>query len=293
MTFIRQVSYLVVRIFRYFMPAEHPRTFGPDGIPSLYPGGDSERISINFWTDIFENLPSSSPNEAEEPSVTRIEWKKNKGAIGHEWLLATIERKDGSKSYLRLERRPSSAQLLTEEFTKIVDTRPGVQKALKKALREERAFLSNPIWVSSQKSMSVRGPVQAQDTIVQTRNATGQLIKSLEDAEVVTSYSNFKKPLYLKDLIFAACTTSQASDEYLLFLQQCYWFSRTIVGIITTHYYPDISPGPYFSDSGKLRLSQGKWSFQINEENRREVTKLAVELTKRLKAYNDMVTNCS
>ena len=59
-----------------------------------------------------------------------------------------------------------------------------------------------------------------------------------DKADLLFTYSNFSRPFPLRDLAIIARIVVASADAYLLLVQQCYWFTRTMLGISVAQYHP-------------------------------------------------------
>ena len=106
--------------------------------------------------------------------------------------------------------------------------------------------------------------------------------------DLLFTYSNFSRPFPLRDLAIIARTVVESAGQYLLLAKQCYWFTRTLVGITIERYHSQPVGGvkeTAYHRSG--RISRLPFVPVINEDNLPEITAL-VECVNRAIEADDL-----
>ncbi|CAA7265709.1 unnamed protein product [Cyclocybe aegerita] len=263
--------------------------------PFLHPDADSGRQIINVWCGLVAEF-YSDPGDVKRMFVERLDWFKNNEGLKHEFLVLTIHQVDEPEAaVLRFERRPSREQLSREIFALVPDRDDNeklnkeTRKALEKDFEAEKQTLRSAALTKAQKKTDKKGDcVQASDTVTRVHSEKGQLTGCKESATLIESYS-FDSILPLRDFIFAASTVSTYSERYLVFLQQCYWFSRTTVQVILQTYGPTSRrQGDAFSIRGKY-TARGGFSLEVNTDNPSEVNNISTIFVDRLKENDALI----
>ena len=81
---------------------------------------------------------------------------------------------------------------------------------------------------------------EPEDTIKRSRQPNGIDRRDSDRVDLLVTHTNFSRPFSLRDLAIIAQTvvaSADASADFIL-LQQCYWFTRTLVGITIERYHP-------------------------------------------------------
>ncbi len=98
-------------------------------------------------------------------------------------------------------------------------------------------------WIvqSSKTSSGKEGGFEPEDTVMRTWQANGADKDESRKIELLATYSGFSRTFSLRDLAIIAKAVLAKSDRYLLLMQQCYWFTRTLVQISVAIYSPTVS----------------------------------------------------
>ncbi|KAJ3516061.1 hypothetical protein NLJ89_g1362 [Agrocybe chaxingu] len=260
-------------------------------LPPLINGtNDSPSQAIITWKWCISRS-YSSPDDIQNATVEAIRWFKNVEGLEHEFLVVTVQRRGRGTATLRLERRPSRDHVdnITDDFVgnpEVLEQLPAaIHEQLRRDVEQEKKALSRHVVKIPDKKENV----QNNDTIVQVRNSDGQLSCCFEKVSLVATYS-FETPFPLRDLVFAASEVSQHSDAYLLLLQQCYWFCRTIVGVIVKNYPCAIEEGPVFKASGTYTVKALRFPpLQINQDNSNEVQTISDKFKESIQRHDEEI----
>ncbi len=105
--------------------------------------------------------------------------------------------------------------------------------------------------------------------------------------ELLATYSGFSRTFSLRDLAIIAKAVLAKSDRYLLLMQQCYWFTRTLVQISVAIYSPQSAGSINTGGLGRSgRINHLSFLPVINEDNPAEIT-LLVERVNRSISVDD------
>lgn len=120
---------------------------------------------------------------------------------------------------------------------------------------------------------------------MRSRQSNGIDNRDSDKVELLVTYSNFSRPFPLRDLAIIAKTVVASADAYLLLVQQCYWFTRTMVGISVVNYHPrpqgGINKGAHDRSGQITRLP---FVPVINEDNPAEIAALVECVNHAIKA---------
>ena len=129
---------------------------------------------------------------------------------------------------------------------------------------------------------------QPEDTVMRCRQSNGTDNRNSDKAELLVTYSNFSRPFPLRDLAIIAQSIVSSADAYLVLVQQCYWFTRTMVGICVAHYRPQPEGGiNNISRDRSGRINQLPFVPIINEDDPHEVAAL-VDLVRKAITVDDL-----
>ncbi len=132
--------------------------------------------------------------------------------------------------------------------------------------------------------------LQPEDTIMRCSQSNGIDSRSSDKADLLATYSNFPPSFSLRDLAIIAKIVVDSADSYLLLVQQCYWFTRTLVGISIAHSGPQsiaVKDENAYDRSG--RINRLPFIPTINEDNPSEIAKLVTRVHKEIEDDNKQV----
>ncbi|CAA7265708.1 unnamed protein product [Cyclocybe aegerita] len=284
-TAFRSSAYLLVRILRAVIPASgSSEEWDAEVPPFSSKTGDSHQLLISTW-HWYVGGSYSSPTDVQNSMVIRIQWLKNASGLEHEYLVITVKRQGGVEATLRIERRPSQDQIVSEAFavsSELLETLSCKQrKSLSQDVEEERVMIRQAARMKVPKLHDKRQDLQANDTVIHVRNEAGQVSGCKEPASLVASFGEFQKPLLLRDFVFAAYQASSFMDGNLALLKQTFWFPRTVVTAIIQNYHPqEVQYGEAFERRGCycLKMDTERPSFILNVDNPEEVSKISARL---------------
>ena len=139
----------------------------------------------------------------------------------------------------------------------------------------------------SNTSSSEDDDFEPEDTIQRSRQPNGIDRRDSDRVDLLVTYTNFSRQFPLRDLAIIAQTVVASADASadLILLQQCYWFTRTLVGITIERYYPQPVGGAKetaYHRSGRIRRLP--FVPVINEDNLPEITALVECVNRAIKA---------
>ena len=131
---------------------------------------------------------------------------------------------------------------------------------------------------------------QPEDTVMRCRQWNGIANGDSENVELLVTYSNFSRPFPLRDLAIIARTVVESAGQYLLLAKQCYWFTRTMVGISVAHYHPQPAGGLDNSAHDRSgRINRLPFVPIINADNPPEIAALVGRVNEAIDADNEEV----
>ncbi|CAA7263808.1 unnamed protein product [Cyclocybe aegerita] len=267
----------------YFtVPLPQPRTvtvsdYLGSELPWLYPQSqtDSRPLDVNIWANWVRINAYLLIEDVEKWEVVRVEWWKASQGVQHEYLVLHIRHSEGSQTrWLRLERRPQEKRELRKRFVVGNSNRHITFKQcrlLRTALRQEVDMLTRRQAREEEQGLFNEAfAVRGCDTVTETVSEMGQLVgdEHQQPARLVAAYSNFGRRLTLPEAARCAALTSKSGHNDAVSLGQCYWYCRTIAGILVANYRPDVKvQGEAFGDSGKFVWANAKWgSLTLNAD---------------------------
>ncbi|CAA7263809.1 unnamed protein product [Cyclocybe aegerita] len=248
---------------------------------------DSSPIEVIHWADRVHVNAYLLVEDVAEWEVVRVEWWKYLRELQHEFLVLHLQRTGSEGSHtrrLRLDRRPQTHEDLrfaTTNLTQSVHGR-GRRKKLGAALRQEHNRLATQgARVLGQRFSDSAVTIKAWDTVVETVSETGQLVDDPQPPQLVAAYSNFAEHLTLPEAARCAAIVSMRAPNYHVLLDQCYWFCRTIAGVIVFNYGPSQEDhGEAFDNRGKFVWGRAEWgSLTLNKDAAGEIELLARRLS--------------
>ncbi|CAA7265671.1 unnamed protein product [Cyclocybe aegerita] len=242
------------------MPVHSPLNWETEPLPFLPPTGDNSPVPIKFVREIMTSSYSSStsPADVQSTSVQEIRWFKDADGKEHEFLVVRALHCTGGEVVLRFERAPSPYHVAAGRMT-----------------------LSQKFCLSAQE-------MPANDTVTRLETTDNVFGSSGNSPLLVASYKSFRTPLPLRDVILAANLISSYAS-YTVLRHQCYWFVRTLTGVIDTGYSPQAKNyEAAFAHSGTYSLT-GRIPVSLNVENPNEVAEISARLLEEIKEDNDLV----
>ncbi|KAJ3504434.1 hypothetical protein NLJ89_g7935 [Agrocybe chaxingu] len=278
---LRSSAYFFVRILRAVTPApERSDDWDAEIPPFSSKTNDSHQQLISTW-HWYVGGSYSSPTDLQNTIVVRIQWFKNSGGLEHEFLVVTVKRQGGLVATLRIERRPSHDQIVSETFAVSSEVLEVAYTLLSDDVEEERVMVRRATRMKVPKLHDKRQDLQANDTIIHVRNEAGQVGGCKEPASLIASFGGFQKPLLLRDFVFAAYQASSFMDGDFALLKQAFWFPRTVVAAIIQNYLPqEVQYGEAFERRGCycLKKDTERPSFILNADSSEEIDEISRRL---------------
>ncbi len=130
--------------------------------------------------------------------------------------------------------------------------------------------------------------LQPENTIMRCRRSNGIANGDSEKVELLATYSDFSHPFPLRDLAIISKVVVASVDSYLPLTQQCYWFTRTMVGISVAHYHPQPAEGiNNIARDRSGRINHLPFLPVLDQDNLDEITSL-VDLVRKAVAADDL-----
>ncbi|KAJ3509658.1 hypothetical protein NLJ89_g5100 [Agrocybe chaxingu] len=241
------------------MPSCSSLNWETEALPFLPRAGDTSPVAIKFVRGIMSNSYSSrsSPANVQSTLVQEVQWFKDADGKEHEFLVVRAVHNIVEEVVLRFERAPYLYP-------------PG----------PECMGLGQRLCLPTQ-------GVPASDTVTRV-DITDSLFGSSSAPLLVASFESFCTPLSLRDFILAANQVSSYSS-YTVLKHQCYWFVRTLIGVIDANYSPQGKRyEEAFARSGAYSLA-GCIPVPLNVENPNEVAEISTRLKEEIKEDDDLI----
>jgi len=107
-------------------------------------------------------------------------------------------------------------------------------------------------------------------------------------------FSSSSKPLYLRDLAIILKHIHDLSREYKLLKEQCYWFSRTCIGVAKNRCGAKETRTQYWETAGTYRFAHTKLksavTLPINKDQSIQVDKIAEEVNEDIQKQDEYVS---
>jgi len=169
---------------------------------------------------------------------------------------------------------------------------------------EKNAIRKRKMWASSRRSsnrISLKDdPPKADDTVSQVSSSNGVTEDDGGDVHLLASYDfslNTIRPFYLRDLVFILQHIHKSSGSYTLLTEQCYWFSRTCIGVAQRRCRGKETRTAYYNTAGTYRLAKldtpklkSTLTLQINKDQSPQVEEFAKDVDADIQRHNDDVS---
>ena len=167
---------------------------------------------------------------------------------------------------------------------------------------EKKTIRNHNMWANIRRSsnkISTKDNIpRADDTVTQVISPNGVTQGDNGKVNHLASYEFSSKPLYLRDLAMILQHINKSSVGYSLLLEQCYWFSRTCIGVAMKRCAPKETQNPRWNTGGTYWVAKSDTArpksevtrLTVNRDNPDQISEFALAVDASIQEHDQQVS---